>query len=54
MTDELLVARKKTLEELKSAALGELERRGYKVRGKTPNQIRPDLNSKTDFVLASV
>lgn len=37
MTD---IPRKKTLEELKSAAVAELERRGYDVRGKTPAQIR--------------
>jgi hypothetical protein len=37
MTD---IPRKKTLEELKSAAIAELERRGYDVRGKTPAQIR--------------
>jgi len=36
-------ARKNRLEELaklKHAALAELERRGYEVRGKTPGQIR--------------
>jgi hypothetical protein len=32
--------RKKTLEELRSEAIAELERRGYDVRGKTPAQIR--------------
>jgi hypothetical protein len=37
MTD---IPRKKTLQELKSEALAELERRGYDVRGKAPAQIR--------------
>jgi hypothetical protein len=32
--------RKKTLEELKTEAIAELERRGFNVRGKTPAQIR--------------
>ena len=32
--------RKKSLEELKAAAIAELERRGLSVRGKTPAQIR--------------
>jgi hypothetical protein len=32
--------RKKTLEELKAEAVADLERRGLKVRGKTPAQIR--------------
>jgi hypothetical protein len=32
--------RKKTLEELKTEAIAELERRGLNVRGKTPAQIR--------------
>jgi len=40
MADNLVVLRKKALEELKSAAFAELERRGYEVRGKTPAQIR--------------
>jgi len=31
---------KKTLEELKTEAIAELERRGFNVRGKTPAQIR--------------
>jgi hypothetical protein len=32
--------RKKTLEELKTEAIAELEHRGFNVRGKTPAQIR--------------
>ena len=40
MADDPVVPRRKALEELKSAALAELERRGYEVRGKTPAQIR--------------
>jgi hypothetical protein len=38
--------RKKTLEELKSEAIAELEHRGYDVRGKTPAQIRQMLRSR--------
>jgi hypothetical protein len=38
--------RKKTLEELKSEAIAELERRGYDIRGKTPAQIRQMLRSR--------
>jgi hypothetical protein len=41
--------RKKHLEklaELKSAAIAELERRGYDVRGKTPAQIRQILKRR--------
>jgi hypothetical protein len=38
--------RKKTLEELKSDAIAELERRGYDVRGKTPAQIRQMLRRR--------
>jgi hypothetical protein len=34
------VSLKKTLEELKTEAIAELERRGLEVRGKTPTQIR--------------
>ena len=37
---------KKTLEELKSEALTRLERRGYDVRGKTPNQIKLSLRRR--------
>ena len=43
MPDDRLVRRKELREKLakiKSAALAELERRGYDVRGKTPAQIR--------------
>jgi hypothetical protein len=40
MADDPAVPRKKTLEELKAAAIAEIERRGYEVRGKTPAQIR--------------
>jgi hypothetical protein len=41
--------RRKTREEfarLKNAAIDELERRGYNVRGKTPNQIRQALKRR--------
>jgi hypothetical protein len=38
--------RKKTLEELKSEAIAELERRGYGVHGKTPAQIRQILRRR--------
>jgi hypothetical protein len=37
---------KKTLDELKSEALTRLERRGYDVRGKTPNQIKLSLRRR--------
>jgi hypothetical protein len=40
MADDPVVLRKKALDELKSAAFTELERRGYDVRGKTSAQIR--------------
>jgi len=43
MADDRAVRRnkmRKQLAELKSAAIAELERRGYDVRGKTPAQIR--------------
>jgi len=42
----IMAARKKTLEELKSEAVAELERRGYDVRGKTPAQIRQILKRR--------
>jgi uncharacterized protein (UPF0335 family) len=38
--------RKKPLEELKSDAFAELERRGYDVRGKTTTQIREVLRAR--------
>ena len=41
--------RKKTLEELRSEATAELERRGYDVRGKTPEHPR-----KSDKYLGGV
>ena len=41
-----MAPRKKTLEELKSEAIAELERRGYDVRGKTPAQIRQMLKAR--------
>jgi hypothetical protein len=44
-----IVARKHKLEELaklKHAALAELERRGYEVRGKTPAQIKEMLKRR--------
>ena len=40
-----MLARKKTLEELKGEAIAELERRGYDVRDKTPAQIRQMLRA---------
>ena len=43
MVDDRITLRKKRREkyvELKMAALAELERRGFEVRGKTPGQIR--------------
>ena len=43
MVDERAIRRAKIREkltELKSAAIADLERRGYEVRGKTPAQIR--------------
>ena len=46
MADDPVVLRKKALEELKSAAFTELERRGYEVRGKTPAQIRQVLKRR--------
>jgi len=42
----VMAARKKTLGELKSEAIAELERRGYDVRGKTPAQIRQILRRR--------
>jgi uncharacterized protein (UPF0335 family) len=38
--------RKKSLQELKSDAFAELERRGYDVRGKTTAQIREMLRAR--------
>lgn len=38
---------RETLAELKSAAIAELERRGYDVRGKTPAQIRQVLKRRS-------
>lgn len=49
MNDKRTVQRKKLREELaglKNAALAELERRGYEVRGKTPVQIRQILRRR--------
>jgi len=40
------ISRKKTLDELKSEAIAELERRGYDARGKTPAQIRQMLRER--------
>jgi hypothetical protein len=42
----VMAPRKKTLEELKSEAIAELERRGYDVRGKTPAQIKQILRRR--------
>jgi hypothetical protein len=36
-----------TLEELKTEAIAELERRGFEVRGKTPTQIRKLLRPRS-------
>ena len=49
MIDDGAVQRKKLREELaelKNAALAELERHGYDVRGKTPSQIRQMLKRR--------
>lgn len=49
MIDDRIVKRKKMREELaelKNAAITELERRGYEVRGKTPAQIRQILKRR--------
>jgi hypothetical protein len=46
MADNSTIPRKKTLEELKSGAIAELERRGYDVRGKTPGKIRQILKQR--------
>ena len=46
MTDDPSIPRKKTPGELKSAAIAQLERRGYDVRGKTPAQIRQILKRR--------
>ena len=46
MADGSTILRKKTVEELKSDALAELERLGYDVRGKTPTQIRQILKRR--------
>jgi hypothetical protein len=49
MVDDRAVRRNKMhekLAELKSAAIAELERRGYDVRGKTPAQIRQILKRR--------
>lgn len=37
---------RKTIEELKSAAIAELERRGYNIRGKTPAEVRQLLKQR--------
>ena len=49
MLDDRAIRRKKLREELaelKTAALAELERHGYDVRGKTPGQIRQMLKRR--------
>jgi hypothetical protein len=49
MIDDRVIQRKKLREELaeiKNAALAELERHGYDVRGKTPGQIRQMLKRR--------
>jgi hypothetical protein len=42
------IPRKKSLEELKAEAIADLERRGLKVRGKTPAQIRKLLRLRSE------
>ena len=49
MIDDRAVRRNKIREklaELKNAAIADLERRGYEVRGKTPGQIRQILKRR--------
>jgi hypothetical protein len=49
MVDDRAVRRNKIREklaELKNAAIADLERRGYEVRGKTPGQIRQILKRR--------
>jgi hypothetical protein len=46
MADDSPIPRKKTLGELKSEAIAQLERRGYDVRGKAPAQIRQILKRR--------
>jgi hypothetical protein len=49
MVDDRAIRRnsmRKTLEELKSAAIARLEQRGYDVRGKTPAQVRQLLKQR--------
>lgn len=46
MVDDRAARRKKQLTELKNAAIAELERHGYNVRGKTPAQIREILKRR--------
>jgi hypothetical protein len=41
-----MLARKKTLEELRSEAIAKPEGRGYDVRGKTPAQIKQILRRR--------
>ena len=46
MADDRIMLRRKAFNEIRSAALAELERRGYEVRGKTPAQIRQILKRR--------
>jgi hypothetical protein len=46
MADCPAFLRRKTLEELKSEAFAQLERRGYEVHGKTPAQTRQILRRR--------
>ena len=46
MADDRVILRRKRFQEIRSAALAELERRGYEVRGKTPAQIRQILKRR--------
>ena len=46
MADDRVMLRRKAFKEIRSAALAELERRGYEVWGKTPAQIRQILKRR--------
>jgi hypothetical protein len=46
MANDRVVHRREEFKEIRSAALAELERRGYEVRGKTPAQIRQILKRR--------
>jgi hypothetical protein len=46
MADDRVMLRRKAFKEIRSAALADLECRGYEVRGKTPAQIRQILKRR--------